>query len=277
MTTSSPHSIKSSEKLLQIIKVLVEDGQSGITEIATKTNIHKSTVYTHIYTLKENGIVVKNDGEYRISLTILEMSEQVRNHRLVYRFGKGEADSLAKATGELVCLNVPENEMTVVVHTSHGQKVSQTMNIGTRIPMLDSPMGKVLLAYGTGDMTSIKDFQLNTDLTARPMEQITRDDLVSEFEDIRNNGYCISTDQNVNRIPYVAEPEHDKRRAESHRADIKNSAIAAPVLFHDEPVGAVGIIGPSKRLSGDYCDDVRQQVVQTAAMIGKKLHINNDL
>ncbi|RRJ29501.1 hypothetical protein [Halocatena pleomorpha] len=44
---------------------------------------------------------------------------------------EGEADSLAKVTGELVCLNVPEGEATVAVHTSHGQKVSQPLSVGT--------------------------------------------------------------------------------------------------------------------------------------------------
>lgn len=276
MTASSPHTVKSSEKLLQIVNVLAEDGISRITEISDETNIHKSTVYVHLQTLKENGIVVKKGSKYRLSLVILQIGEKIRNHRPVYQFGKGEIDSLAKETGELVCLSVPEDEATVAVHTSHGQKVSQTMSVGTRIPMLDGPMGKVLLAYRARDATSTEGFSLNVNQTSRPVEQIERDDLISEFKDIRNDGYCISTDQNVDGIPYVAEPEHDEPRAESHRADIKNREIAAPILFHDEPVGAIGVISPSKRLSGDYCDDVRQQVVQTAAMIEKKLHINQN-
>ncbi|MFB6307999.1 MAG: IclR family transcriptional regulator [Haloarculaceae archaeon] len=259
MTARDAQTVKSSEKMIRIVDELTERGEVGVTELADATGFHKSTVYVHLQTMLENGLVVNTDGRYQLSLKFLSISEEIRTQRVVYRHGRGEIESLAKETGELTCLCVPEEGRTVIVHTARGEKASQTISDGTRIPMTDSPFGRVLLAFGADSVSDDEQEPAEVDL-----------------ETIRENGYDVSTDQSVGGIPYIAEPEPDRPRSESHRTDVRNRAVAAPILRGEEPVGAVGVTGPSKRISGDYRDHVRQQVVQTAAMIEKKVAVGTD-
>lgn len=277
MATGDPQTVKSSEKMIALVDELTDRGDAGVTELAGATGFHKSTVYVHLQTMLEHGLVVNDGGTYRLSLKFLAISEAIRNQRPVYRHGRGEIESLAKETGELACLGVPEGGMTVVVHTTQGEKASQTISDGTRIPMVDSPMGKVLLAFGAEMAGADERTGGDGGGGGEDGEWSDRLDekLEGELEAIREDGYGVSTDQSVDGIPYIAEPEPDKPRSESHRTDVRNRAVAAPILRGDEPVGTVGVTGPSKRISGDYRTHVRQQVVQTAAMIEKKLAVSD--
>lgn len=271
MAAQDAQTVESSAKMIALVEELAERDVAGVTELAEATGLHKSTVYVHLQTMLEHDLVVATEGRYRLSLKLLAISEEIRSHRPVYRVGEREIGSLAKETGELACLAVPEDGMTGIVHTASGEKASQTISDGTRIPMVDSPMGRVLLAFGAGDDGAQERPGRGEEGDGGDPEEGLARDLAA----IREDGYDVSADQSVDGIPYIAEPEPDKPRSESHRTDVRNRAVAAPILRGDEPVGAVGVTGPSKRISGEYQDHVRAQVVQTAATIERKLALSD--
>jgi DNA-binding IclR family transcriptional regulator len=227
-------------------------------------------VYVHLQTLSEYDLVVNENGTYRLSLELLAIGEQIRTQRPVYRHGRGEIESLAKETGELACLGVPEDGHAIVLHSARGEKAAQTISDGTKLPMDASPIGKVLLAFGAVDGGDDVALEESTEAGVPAVDE----DLAAELATIREDGFCTSADQSVEDVPYIAEPEPDNPRSMSHRTDVRNRAVAAPVLAGDEPVGAVGVTGPAKRISGDYGAEIRTQVVQTAATIEQKLAVS---
>lgn len=273
MASADSNTIKSGEKLLRLVGELTKRGSVGVTELADATSMHKSTVYVHLQTLKEEGIVVQTDGKYRLSLQFLTISESILRQRSVYRMGTDEIDNLSNKTGELACLGIPENDTTVIVHTSSGRKASQSMTVGAAIPMFESPMGKVILAFSTARVDgSISE---NDDVERGGSNDGISADQRAKLADIRRKGYCISEDMSVGNIPYIAEPERDKPRSESHRANVENSVIAVPILHGEKPVGAVSVLGSSKRLSGEYLETLRAETVQAASMIEEKLDVDD--
>ncbi|GCF16169.1 hypothetical protein Harman_41040 [Haloarcula mannanilytica] len=255
--------LKSNEKLFRIIELLLENGRAGVTELADETLYHKSTVYTHLQTLQENGLAFKSEGKYQLSLKFLTISDQIRNQRPVYRHGHEEIDSLASETGELSYLAVPEDDVVTILHYARGEKATLSVTAGSTVPITEHSVGKMLLA-----------------LRSETEEYMPSDVFVDSAEDIseavaeaRRNGFVISTERDGSG-PSIAEPDQSGPRSESHLTDVQHKTVAAPVLDeNDEPLAVVAITGLSKRINGEYQERVCQQVVRAAAVIERKLDV----
>lgn len=270
MVASGPQTLKSSEKLFAIIDGLRELGEAGVTELADHVSFHKSTVYVHLQTMRENGLVEKTGETYRLSLQFVTIAEGIKNQRAVYRQGSAEVDRLAADLGEVACLGVPEDGTVVVIHEAQGEKATQSIGVGSRMPMAETAMGKVMLAFAgdaSGDATADDAFAGVRD---------GDDELDAELEAIRRDGYVVSGDKIGEEMPYVAEPDDGKPRSQSHRAKIRSRIVAAPVRYGGRPVGVVAVVGPEKRVSGDYLDEVTRLVRNTAELVEQKMTVGAD-
>lgn len=273
MVASGPQTLKSSEKLFAIIDGLRELGEAGVTELADHVSFHKSTVYVHLQTMRENGLVEKVGETYRLSLQFVTIAEGIKNQRAVYRHGSPEIDRLAADLGEVACLGVPEDGTVVVVHEAQGEKATQSIGVGSRVPMAETAVGRAMLAFVDDDATS-------DESSARPfggeLGGNGDDELEAELEAIRRDGYVVAGEKLGEEVPYVAEPDAGKPRSQSHRAKIRNRIVAAPIRYGGRPVGVVAVVGPEKRVSGDYLEEVIRQVRNTAELVEQKLTVAAD-
>lgn len=253
--------LKSNEKLFRILELLLEKGRAGVTELADDTPYHKSTVYTHLQTLQENGLAFKSDGKYQLSLKFLTVSERIKNQRPVYQHGHEEIDSLANETGELSYLAVPEDDVVTILHYASGEKTTLSVTAGSTVPITEHSVGKVLLAFRSDPDGSEADVFVDSD-----------GDVSEELEQARTNGFVISKEHNASG-PSIAEPDQSGPRSESHLTDVQHKTIAAPVLSGGEPLAVVAVTGLSKRINGEYQERLCQQVVRAAAVIERKLDV----
>lgn len=268
MVASGPQTIQSSEKLFAIVNGLLELGEAGVTELAEHVTFHKSTVYIYLQTLRENGLVTKSGVKYRLSLQFLTIGEGVRNQHAVFQKGRAEIDRLAADTGELACLGVPERGIVVIVYEVQGVKATQTIGVGSRLPLVETTMGEAMLAYAEPEDGE----ESETDGALAAAEH--DDELAAHLETIRGDGYVVSTDELGDGKPYIAEPDVGRPRSESHRASVRNRTVAAPVCRDGRLVGVVSVTGPAKRISDEYLDNVRRQVVNTSDLIEQKLTVS---
>lgn len=263
--------IQSNEKLFRITELLLEKGEAGVTEIADETSFHKSTVHVHLQTMRERGFVVKSGSTYRLSFKFLTIGERIKEQQPVYRSGHNEIDSLATETGELAYLAVPENESMVIIHYAQGDKATQRVTVGSKFPIDGNSVGKVLLAFRS-DGAPGDDAEPNRD-SSRDAPGGRNQDLPADLQQVRTDGFAILEDQNEDGLPYIAAPDYGAPRSESHRTEIEYRTVTAPILDRDEPVAAVAITGPAKRIDDDYQEQIREHVVRTAAVIERKLEI----
>ncbi|WP_424000260.1 IclR family transcriptional regulator [Haloarcula salina] len=260
--------LKSNEKLFRIVELLLENGSSGVTELAEATPYHKSTVYTHLQTLQEHGLAFKSDGKYQLSLKFLTISEQIKNQRPVYQHGHEEIDSLANETGELSYLAVPEDDVVTILHYARGEKATLSVTAGATVPITEHSVGKVLLAFRSDTTDPETDEHLSADVVVDSDEDISK-----ALEEARRNGFVISTERDGSG-PSIAEPDQSGPRSESHLTDVQHTTVAAPVLDdEDEPLAVVAVTGLSKRINGEYQERICQQVVRAAAVIERKLDV----
>ena len=79
MPRRSTETIGALETSLRILESMNEQDNAGVTDLSRRLDIPKSTVYSHLRTLRENGYVVNEDDEYRLGLRFLDYGERTRD------------------------------------------------------------------------------------------------------------------------------------------------------------------------------------------------------
>jgi DNA-binding IclR family transcriptional regulator len=229
MTTNKGpgRTIQSAEITLTIISELQTQDATGVTELANRLGHSKSTIHNHLYTLEDQQLVVREDGQYRLSLRILDMAMHVREQIGNYDVIRNEADALAEETGEIIQFGIEEHGKVSYLYKATGEQAVETLSgVGKQQPMHSTSLGKTILAYLPQDRTErliesmeLERFTSNTTTSA--------DTLRTELEEIRQRGYGIDDEENIEGL----------------------RCVSAPVENGDTVLGAISITGPLSRFT----------------------------
>lgn len=201
------NTVRSDERMLDIIEALKEHTAAGVTELADTLEMPKSTVHVHLSTLKDRGYVVQNDDqEYRLSLRFLDTGMVVREAQQIYDDVLAKLDELADETEEKVWLTVEENGKAVFLAKSVGRHGIQTnARIGQHVDLYRLAAGKAILAnLPEQRRTEILDGY------DYPLEDgRTRADLEEELAEIRERGVAYGREQFLQGVTGVGAPLQD--------------------------------------------------------------------
>lgn len=162
-------------------------------EIAKRTGLAKPTVSRLTYTLTKTGHLLRDtdSGEYRLSVRCLQLGFSVLAASNMQERFAAEAKPLALAPNPYVTSALAEasgsRAVYVAVHRSH-QAVSLSMNVGARLPLFYSGIGRAILIGMDEDdrqaalEAGIREFPEQRDR----MEQGIR----AAFRDYEQYGYC---------------------------------------------------------------------------------------
>ncbi|WP_254533020.1 IclR family transcriptional regulator [Natrinema gelatinilyticum] len=220
-------SIKSNETLFSIVESLRETGGAGVTELANRLNLAKSTVHKHLVSLERHKYVVNEDGRYRLGLQFFNVGVSVRNEHEVYHAAKERIDQLAFDVDETVWLIVPENGMGMFVYgVPRNESFSFDSTIGNWVPLHANSAGKAILAHLPE--REVRDFVDRHGLPARTENTITdRKTLFDELERVRERGYAVNFQEDLRGL----------------------HALATPTIRDGRPVAAVAIAGAANRVT----------------------------
>lgn len=217
-------------RAFEIIEHLRETDAAGVTALAGDLEMPKSTVHSHLKTLESKGYVVREDGEYRLSLRFLSLGEHVKRAQPLYRAAKGPVEDLAERTGEHVTCMTEENGLGTVVCAGHGERSLATgIDVGTNVYLQASAGGKTILAHLSRErVDQIID---RWGLPSFTDETITdRETLYEELDAVRERGIAFNREEYLRGV----------------------LAVGAPILADDGAVhGAVTVVGPARRLYSD--------------------------
>ena len=121
----------------------------GVTEIAQKVNLHKSTVSRILTGLANAGYVERDEetGRFRLGLGIIGLSGPLLADLDVRRAAHADLEELVAKTGETSSLSVWNGaEAIVVEEIPSPHKVKHTAAIGTRYSQYESSSVRVFLA-----------------------------------------------------------------------------------------------------------------------------------
>jgi IclR family acetate operon transcriptional repressor len=243
--------VQSLERAFAVLGALAE-GPAGVTEIAARVGIPKSTTARMLLALAREGAVeqVVGDTRYRLGPRLAALSTGARPTRRLVAIAHPFLVELARQTGEATGLSVPEGPTMHYVDQVESPNPVQVRDwTGARIPMHAVSSGQVFLAHFAPPAISR--------FLATPLERFTEhtitdaSGLLARLRDVRRLGYAWVREEYALGI----------------------SSVAAPVADENgEVVAAVHIHGPSYRFPAAGADDrVADEAVEAAAAIGGRL------
>ena len=195
MPDNQPATLGSVERAFGIIDHLSRHPNSRLADLTDALDIPKSTIFTHLQTLKACGFVIKEADRYRLSLRFLHHGGLLRHQLPIYRHARDPAKELANNTGELVNIGVEENGLGVVIEMFKGGTTAVDLDpIGKYSYLHQAAYGKAMLAnFSKTKVKSVIDRHGLPELTE---ETITdRDGLFEELDDIQKQGYAMERDE----------------------------------------------------------------------------------
>jgi len=182
---------------------------------------------------------------------MIRMGEFARTQNDIVSVAMEILDSLAKKTGELINLAILENHQTVYLAQARGNTrgaVSLFTQIGARVPLYSTGIGKAMLAY----LPQVF-FQeiMKEGLIAITANTITSESrLEEELSLIRQRGYAIDNEENAEGVCCVASP-------------VWNGS--------GKVVGGISISGPTTRINLSNFTVLGPLVCEGARLISQKM------
>jgi DNA-binding IclR family transcriptional regulator len=224
---------------------------AGITALADRVGLPKSTVARLLTSLEGLGAVERFDGRrWRVGPGVAALAETVPPERSLAALARPDLTGLVHSVGEDAGVALPDGYQVVYVdHVECDQPVQVRAWTGTRAPMHAVPSGLVLLADWPGD--AVDDYVARGLAALTPQTVVDAGQLRARLEDVRRSGYAWGLEEFVEGINSVAAPVRDAR----------GSAVAA-IHAH----------GPAYRFPARGAEErVTQEVVAAARAVSRLL------
>lgn len=244
--------VKSLYKAVQLLFYFTEeDRELGITELAEKSGLLKSSIYNMLSTYEECGLVKRNPdtNKYYLGVRVLELSNQFYRNNDVRHVVKPHMREIADRVGETVYLAVVSSTEVIYLDGAFPSSSTGGRNMtGLKAPLYCTGIGKAMLAYG---QESLADEVIAEGMFPFTQNTITDGDaLKRELAMIRERGYAIDNMEHEYGIKCVAVP-------------IRSS--------ENRVVAAYSISGPSPRFDKARIEELAGMLLEHADMIKVRL------
>ncbi|MDN5790967.1 MAG: IclR family transcriptional regulator [Micrococcales bacterium] len=245
---------RSASAILTVIEVLrcftIEQPVQGVTEIAAKVGLHKSSVSRILATLEQEEIVERDPDSrrFRLGLGLISVAGPLLANLDARRVSHPMLQELSDETGETIALVVwSGSEAVTVEQVTSGQQIKHANPLGTSYRTAKDASVRVFLAQLPADR-----LRLLADGTSslREDDPATTDAFVACLAADRERGYAVNFGQ--------TSPEE--------------VGIAAPVWDHrGEVVAAVLLAAPFYRVPEAVVPGLGAAVVRAAGRISARL------
>ena len=250
---SPRYRIQAIERAVSILNVFsVDEPELGVTEIAERVGLHKSTVHRFMVNLDAAGLVERNprSGRYRLGLHIFELGGLVMQRMNLWDEALPFLEGLVRDTGETGHLAVLEGGEAIYIERVEARRPLRVPSaIGRGYPAHATNLGKVLLA----------------DL---PRERVV--------EIVATHGLASYTRNTITDLPQL-EAELERIRIQGYAIDDEEydeglRCIGAGVRDHSgRVVSALGIGGPVTRITPERVEELAQLVMTAATGLSRRL------
>jgi len=242
--------VQSIERAFRVLSALT-DGPSGVTTIAERAVLPKSTVVRLLRALQTEGAVeqVSGNGRYRLGPRVASLASGLTATRSIASLARPHLAELAAATGEAAGLSVPDGDDVLTVdQVDTPNPISIRDWTGTRAPMHAVPAGHVFLANLPPPALEA---YLARPLTATSPHTMTDPDrLRQRLLELARTGYAWVHDEFVDGMSSVA----------AGIGDASGGVVAA-----------IHVHGPSYRFPAGREEEIGTLVVDAAARVSVAL------
>jgi IclR family transcriptional regulator, KDG regulon repressor len=237
---------------IRLTKAFSEDEyEMGISALATRLGLAKSTVHRLATTLVEYDILEQNKetGKYRLGLALFELGTMVRRKMDTNSGAQVQIHALADETGETVQLAILDHLSVLYIRIRESrQAVRMSSGLGSRAPAHCTGVGKALIAFQPPEIIQqIIDNGLKryTHGTITDPEKLR-----AELVTVRQKGYAIDDEE----------------------IEVGLRCIAAPIRDHSGQVtAAISVAAPVQRMTKKNLQATIPSVIAAADAISRRL------
>lgn len=245
--TSSPSVISHA---VQILRCFTPETQLlGVTELAEKIGLHKSSVSRLLSTMQKENLVEQDEGtkKFRLGLGLIAVAGPLLANLEVRRVAFPYLKELRDELEETVALNVWEGAAAVSVEQLASRRtIKHTSQLGSRYSSSGSATVQVFLS----DLDKAEIHELLESGKVTLDVHRSEADLLSSLETVRSNGYALNLRGTSDDEVGVAAPVRD------HRGTL---------------VAAVLVAAPSYRISEKHLAQLISHTLTAAKTISTRL------
>ncbi|KGQ70643.1 transcriptional regulator [Chelonobacter oris] len=209
---TQPESVSSVLKVFGILEALATQKEIGITELAQRLMMSKSTTYRFLQTMKALGFVFQ-EGEsdkYGLTLKLFELGSKSLEYLDLIALADKEMRYISEQTNEALHLGMLDGTEIVYLHKiDSGYNLRMQSRIGRRNPLYSTAIGKILLseysAETVRDILKNVTFISHTDKTLKNIKQ-----LQEELDRVRGQHYAEDNEEQEQGLRCVAAPVYDR-------------------------------------------------------------------
>jgi DNA-binding IclR family transcriptional regulator len=244
-------SVQSIERAFTLLRALAV-GPAGVTDLAERVDLPKSTVARLLSALDDEGAVTQDEagGEYRLGEGLLDIAGAAQPGRNLVSTARPHLLELTKRIGETSGLSIADGRnMYYLDHAEAESEIQVRDWTGESCPIHTVPSGLAVMAHWPEHKL---DAFLRSDLVKTTAWTVTDpDEIRVRLEQVRSLGYAWVYEEFAEGI----------------------NSVAAPIIEADGSVeAAIHIHGPAYRFPDpDRSHDLGLLMIETAASIAEHL------
>jgi len=242
--------LSSVRKAFDVLKALKEQDGMRVSEVSEELDMPMSTAHSHLSTLVDLEFATMEGDIYIVGTAALELGEYIKYRRRGDRLAEKYTQQLRRETGYRTVYMIEEHGRGVYLHTDSGEHPSwEHERAGEREPLHTVAAGKAILA----ELPKRRADEIVDErgLVERTGNTITdRDELETELEEIRERGYALNDEENIEGV----------------------RAIGAAVHGRDgRVIGSFSVSGAANRMTGD---EFRTQIPETVLAVTNEYELD---
>lgn len=207
---SRPPTILAVQHAIQLLRSLSTEGSAGVSELADRVGLHKSTVSRLVATLEDDDLVERDPASRRIRVGagLLSVASPLLPRSAIAEVVRAPLVDLAQRCGETISLSIWDGAGAINLEQMLGAKaIKHYAPAGSRNPAHCTAAGKLLLAHAPEAVIARVLSRDLTRYTARTL--VTAGALRTEIGLIRRRGHALNLGEFADDVGGVAVPLRD--------------------------------------------------------------------
>jgi DNA-binding IclR family transcriptional regulator len=180
----------------------------GVSELAKKLKMAKSTVHGMTSALEELGAVMRDPltKKYKLGFTLLEIGRSAYSQIDLKTAARPVTEELMEKTRTSVFLGILNwDHVTILDIVEARQDLNITAPVGSNIPLFAGAVGKVFLA-------AMEEEEANKIIRSKGLPRFTENSIVDaelyykELQQVRKKGYAVDDEEYILGVRAVAAP-----------------------------------------------------------------------